>query len=172
MLHDLNPTSDQESFPGLQVVRLEKRLPASAPDCRLFHPDSRHDLLVLFLNGNVGDIPAHEPGDGPLRLFRSTVSCQPSAGFRDDEGEDGDRDDEAALKSDGDPPSDRSGDVGETEPDPVGEEDSKVQTTELGSEESTSGGGGSGFSQDDGAGGVDESHSQSRDDSTGNHGSG
>ena len=159
MLHDLNPTSDQESFPGLQVVRLQKRLPASTPDCRLFHPDSRHDLLVLFLNGNVGDVLAHEPGDGSLRLFRSTVSRQPSAGFRNDESEDGDRDDEAALKSDGDPPSDRSGDVGETEPDPVGEEDSKVQTTELGSEESTSGGGGSGFSQDDGAGGVDESHS-------------
>lgn len=171
LLHDLDSARDQESLSVLQVVVLEQSLPAASTDS-LFQFDGTHNLLVLLSNGNVRNVPTHEPRDRSQRFFLFAVSGQPSRGFRDDQGEESDGNNESALERDRNPPGDRARDVREPEPDPVGQEDTKVEARELGGEEPASSSGGCRFSQDDGAGRVDETHSESRDDTSSDHGTG
>lgn len=171
LLHDLDSARDQESLSVLQVVVLEQSLPAASTDS-LFQFDGTHDLLVLLSNGNVRNVPAHEPRDRSQGFFLLAVSGQPSRGFRDDQGEESDGNNESALERDRNPPGDRARDVRESEADPVGQEDTKVEARELGGEEPASSSGGCRFGQDDGAGRVDEAHSESRDDTSSDHGTG
>lgn len=170
LLHDLNTTGDEESLSVLEVVVLEQSLPGSRTDS-LLELDGDHDVLVLLSNGDVVDVTTHETGDGSQGFLLFPMSGEPSRRFGNDEGQESDGDDESTLKGDGDSPSLGTADIGKPESDPVGEEDSKVQAGELGGEESTSSGRGCGFGQDDGAGRVDETHPETRDDTTGDHGS-